>query len=376
MRRIWNRACGMVGKMKKGNKRKRVFTFIISMIAVLSLAACSASAGSGMSGEEKSAAYESTGSYDAPYAEYEEELAVEPAEAAEWDSSADSALADTGTGFASPDQIPNPSAKMIYTASLDMQTLNYDESLEKILAAIRSAGGFIESQTEGNNNYGWYYEEDNSDDRYANITARIPSSGFDSFVDSLEEMGQVTGKSVNAENITQQYYETEASVEALEIERDRLLEMMDKAETIEDMIAVENRLTEVERTLSSYKTDLSYMDKSVEFSTVYIYLDEVQEYTEEPPESFSQRLVFSIKDSLKGFGRGMQNLLIGLIYLLPFLLVIAAVAVVIVLIVRKVSKSHPERAAKRAQKKAEKAKRKAEKAEKKAGNRETEKKEE
>ena len=57
-------------------------------------------------------------------------------------------------------------------------------------------------------------------------------------VESLGNIGQVTSKSSEVENISQKYYDTSTRVEALEIEQARLLEMLSNASEIESMIAI------------------------------------------------------------------------------------------------------------------------------------------
>ena len=314
--------------------KKRLLSSVICALLALLLMSCAASTKYEMSSDEGyyagSGAMADEAAYEEAYDDYDMEAVNEG-------------------GFVTSADVADPARKMIYTANLDIETKQYDDSLAFILTSVANSGGFIETQQESNNSH-YYGQGKYGTTRYAYIAARIPSAGFQPFVDSMGEAGQVNNKSIQAENITQRYNDTEATVEALTIERGRLLEMMDKAETIEDMIAVETRLTEVERSLSAYKTDLSAMDKSVEFSTVYISLNEVAEYQEDP-ETFGQRLAFSIRDSLRNFADGFQDFIIGLIYALPGLLVFALIVFLIILLIRKIRKRNPERAERARQKK-------------------------
>ena len=247
----------------------------------------------------------------------------------------------------------NVSDKLIYSGSITIQTLDYEKTVESIHARIVNAGGFIQYEDETDGNDTWYYSSSSNKagTRYAQIQARIPSEQFSSFMDELSQDGQVMNRHVNADNITQTYSDTEASVKAYEIEQERLLDMMDKAETIEDMIAVEARLSEVEAELNSYKTSLASMDRDVEYSTVSISVDEVREYTEEHDDStFLSRLKETVKDSWSGFLWFMEGLLHLFIRLLPFLIVIGVIG----LIVRTVSKKTEQRRMRKREEKAQK----------------------
>ena len=161
-------------------------------------------------------------------------------------------------------------------------------------------------------------------------------------------------REVSVENITQTYRETEATVKAYEIERDRLLEMMDKAETIEDMIAVEARLSEVEAELSRHKTSLSSMDRDVNYSTVTIWIEEVRVYTEEIDDStLVSRLEETARSSWRGFLRFLEGLLHLFIRLLPFLVLGALLFVLVRVLDKKFGGKHQQKRMERKQRRAE-----------------------
>ena len=234
--------------------------------------------------------------------------------------------------------------KIVYTASLSIQSLEYDQSAASIRRKIREAGGFSEAESEYDKDYNWYrYNAPSSNTRSLSITARIPSDKFEAFLNSLDGDGKIMSKSVNAQNISQVYANKETYKKALEKEQERLLAMMDKAETIEDMIAVESRLSEVERQLNSYKTDLSQMDKDVEFSTVYIDLQEVKRYTETVEKTtFREKLGFAFEDAISSFRDFCEGVILFVVRNFPFLIIFA---IVVALIVRWLAKRRAQKIA-------------------------------
>ena len=152
--------------------------------------------------------------------------------------------------------------------------------------------------------------------------------------------------SVNAENISVSYANHDASRKALEIEQERLLKMMDKAETIEEMIAVEERLTQVERELGNEKTVLSDMDRDVNFSTVYINLEEVFEYSETVVEpTYGERLKRAFGNAIEGFVEFWEDILLFIVGTFPFLIMLAILIVVIVKLARRGQRRRMERKA-------------------------------
>ena len=262
--------------------------------------------------------------------------------AADEESYGEAGDADTGSGDSA--LRAQDGQKIVYTGSLRMQTLEYDKSAASIRQKIREAGGFSESESERDNNYNWYYPNSRSGNtRYLSITARIPSEKFESFLDSLSGDGKIMSRSVNAENISQVYANKESYKKALEKAQERLLAMMDKAETIEDMITVEARLSEVERQLNVYRTDLAAMDKDVEYSTVYIELEEVKRYTEEVVVTpFGEQVKYAFNDAIDSFKEFCQGIVLFVVRYFPYLILLA---IALILVIRASAKSRAKRIA-------------------------------
>lgn len=241
--------------------------------------------------------------------------------------------------------------KIVYTGNVSLQTLEYDDSAQSIHDKITKYGGFIESENTSNEDPYWYYRERTGSSarrvrRSLSITARIPAEKFDAFMKDLEKDGQVINTSVNAQNISVSYANHDASRKALEIEQDRLLKMMEKAETIEEMIAVEERLTQVERELGNEKTTLSAMDRDVNFSTIYISLEEVFEYSETVVETtYGERLKRAFGNAIDGFVEFWEDVLLFIVGTFPFLIMLAVILFAVVKLVRRANRRRAERKA-------------------------------
>ena len=233
----------------------------------------------------------------------------------------------------------NPAAsseKLIYKGELYIETLEYKEALKEIKALIKKYEGIVEYESEYTSGSSWY--NDNAVvNLHSTMRLRIPTKHFEAFMSSMEGAGQITNKDTEVINITKQYNDNSARIEALETQQKRLLEMMDKAETIEDMIAVESRLTEVQTDLNLYKSQKSTMDTDIEYSTITVHLDEVRKYSD-TTKTFGTRFVEAIEDSWINFVETLGDMLIGLVHLLPYIIVI----VLLVLIIKKSKISLPK----------------------------------
>lgn len=221
--------------------------------------------------------------------------------------------------------------KLVYYCDLEIETLDYAGTLASVKEAIQQYGGIIQSEEETDSSYDWYYEDyrKTSGTMRNYIEVRVPSANYESFISALDGVGKITSKSTSIENISQQYYDTTTQIEALQIQEKNLLEMLEKCETIEDMITVQDRLTTVQSDLNRLQTSKQYMDVDVAYSYVNINIEEVMEYhyDEEPikTNTFVDRLTNTIKSTGRGFLRFLETLLFVVIRLIPYLIIVAVI---------------------------------------------------
>lgn len=234
--------------------------------------------------------------------------------------------------------------KLVYTCDLTIQTLKYEETIKAINEKIKEYNGIIEQQTESDDSYNWYYSDyvKREGTLHNYIKVRIPTEKYNDFLSSIEGNGKVINKSQNVENISKTYYETEAIIESLKIQEERLLEMLKSADKIEDMITVEARLTEVQTELNKQKTLLSSMDMDVDYSTINLNIEEVLEYSQSEPgqktNTFIDRLKNTIVDSWKSFLNALEELLFLVIRLVPALIIGLIILVPIYKVLKKKGK--------------------------------------
>jgi len=124
-----------------------------------------------------------------------------------------------------------------------LETLEYDRTLEEMLRVVRESGGYVQnSRTTGAGALGGgsYYT------RNASFTLRVPAENLESFNALLGELGSVTSEHVYVEEVTDYYYDLSSRLEALEIQRDRLEEMLANASSVEEMIVINDSLSGVQ----------------------------------------------------------------------------------------------------------------------------------
>ena len=138
-----------------------------------------------------------------------------------------------------------------------------------------------------------------------------------------------------AEDITLSYVATESRITALETEQKRLLELLAKADSMNDILQIEARLTDVRTELEEVNSKLRLYDNQINYATIYLNLSEVKEYTiVTEPETVWQRISTGFMSSLKGLGKGCTEVFIFLIANLPYLVFLSVIITCVIIITR------------------------------------------
>jgi hypothetical protein len=239
--------------------------------------------------------------------------------------------------------------KLVYHCDLDIETTDYQTTMNDIRAAIKEYGGLIQSENETDSSYNWYYSDYTKTRGTMTdyIEVRVPSQKYDEFVSSLDGVGKITSKSTSIENISQDYYDTTTQIEALEIQEKNLLNMLDMCDTIEDMITVQERLSEVQYQLNSLNTTKRTMDTDVAYSYVNISVSEVMEYSKDTTptktNTFLDRLKNTLSDTWTGFLAFIEWLLFLVIRLIPYIIIIGILCYIFRKKIRKSLAKHKEK---------------------------------
>ena len=125
-------------------------------------------------------------------------------------------------------------------------------------------------------------------------------------------------------------------MKSYDTQEQRLLEIMAQADTVEDMIALESRLSNVRMEKDRLETQLQNWDRQVDYSTVTISLTEVEVLTPEP--TYMEQLGQTFMDSVHWMGRAAKGGVKLLVAVIPVLLPIAVVILAVVLICKAASK--------------------------------------
>lgn len=220
--------------------------------------------------------------------------------------------------------------KLIKTVDLTAETYEFDQLVSTIEKKVRTLGGYMESSSVSTN---W------NDLKCGDFTIRVPADELDRFVSEFAEISNITNKSTDQKDVTLSYVDMESHKAALEAEETSLLKLLENAQSIEDIIALQSRLTEVRYQIESMESQLRTMDNLVDYATIYLYIEEVETYTPVEEPSMGEQISRGLKDSLDDIGRGFKNFVIYVVVNSPYLLIWGVVIAVVIIVLRTIIKA-------------------------------------
>lgn len=248
----------------------------------------------------------------------------------------DSASVTSESGLLSETAVQSWSSarKLIRTVDLTVETTEFDALLEGLTQTVSEVEGYIErSDISGNSLYS------GSGRRYASLTLRIPSDRLDSFISQVETQGNVINKSESTQDVALNYTDIESRKRTLTVEQERLIELLAEADSVDAVIALESRLSEIRYQLESMESQLRTYDNQVDYSTVRISLNEVTVLTPVTPDSIGVRIRKGFAENINGIAAAATDAFVWFVSHIPSLAVVVVIVAVLFFIIRRIGKA-------------------------------------
>ena len=236
--------------------------------------------------------------------------------------------------------------KIIKNGDLSIQTREFDEFLTNLNRSILAVGGYVEASSINGNSY------NKNRMRSADVTARVPAEQLDAFCDQVSELGNVTYKNLYTRDVTLTYVDLESHVKALRTEQETLMELLKKAQEVEDIILIQNRLSDVLYEIESYESTLRTFDDQIAYSSVHLSIQEVQRETTVEKETAGQEIARRFKENWEDVKDGFARFGIDFVSDLPIIIVWVVFLGIVVLVIVRIVKGGPKRKARREKRKA------------------------
>ena len=220
-----------------------------------------------------------------------------------------SGSAASDTDYAPKDE-NDYSQKLIKTHYLTIETLDFDKGTGTIAELVSKYNGYFSSSNVSN-----------SGSRTANYTIRVPSTSLEQFVKEVSGSFNVLSSKLSTDDVTDTYYDLKAQFDSLKQQEARLEQLMTHAETLSELITIDDKLTSVRSSINYVSSRMQYYEKAVDMSFVYITLYETKEYEKMDEPTFFERVGTAIGSGWTAFIAVVGDIFIGLLYAFPFLII-------------------------------------------------------
>jgi hypothetical protein len=139
---------------------------------------------------------------------------------------------------------------------------NADDALARVTTIVESAGGYISSSSRSGE----------GDNLYLSATLRVPAADFSAVMASLRGEGEVLSEDIGSYEVTMQVLDLEARLENLRASEDAFLKLLDRAQTVADVVAVQSELSRIQGDIESYEAQLSGVKDQVEMASINVSL--------------------------------------------------------------------------------------------------------
>lgn len=233
------------------------------------------------------------------------------------------------------------SEKLIYTANVHMETVQFNETLTNIQTILSEIGGFVKTSSVTGDTQ---YNDDGTAyivNRHASYVLRVPAETFQQVMTQVNTLGSVTYSTQEATNVSSQFTDNEARLEALTTQEESLLNIMSQTTDIDALITLQDSIADVRYEIESVERTLRDLQSAVAYSTINLEISETANTINivSGNQSFLQRLGAGFQTGWKSVLTFAQNAAVAVSTASPVILIGLAA---LILFVRH-RKKHPVR---------------------------------
>ena len=185
-----------------------------------------------------------------------------------WSEESSAYEGESGAGFTT---VSIPDRMIVRTGNISLVVEDVSEAIESITRYAEDFNGYVVSSSV------WK----NGDKLAGSISIRVDAVSFNSALAALRSMAvEVTNENTSSQDVTEEYVDLSASLENLNLTRAKLIEIYDKAETVEDILEVQRELTRIEGEIKTTEARMEYLEKTSSTSIIYVQLEQSTMYFE------------------------------------------------------------------------------------------------
>lgn len=213
---------------------------------------------------------------------------------------------------------PDWNKKIIKTASLNIEVKGYKKFNEKAVLAAVQFGGYIANEQQNETEY-----------KIENIiTIKIPVDQFQNAIDFLiTGDGKINEKKITSDDVTTQFVDTKLRLEAKKQVRLRYLDLLKQAKNMEEILQVQSEIDDIQEEIESAAGRINYLSNASAMSTIHLTFYQVLNGAAKDTDT--PGFLKKVKDAFVTGWKGVGEVLVGLVYLWPLIVLLVGVVWVV-----------------------------------------------
>ncbi|MGE5415310.1 MAG: DUF4349 domain-containing protein [Acidobacteriota bacterium] len=237
-----------------------------------------------------------------------------------------------GAQTASAATDPKLPRKIVQNMDMSVEVKDIGKSIDKITDMVKSVGGYIVSSS----------TTTNEDSFTGNIVVKVPADRLISSAKNIGDLGQIRRKGISSEDVTQEFYDSQARLKVLQKKEQRMISFMDQAKKVEELIALENELTNVRSEIEVLQGRINFLNNSTTYSQIVVELIQGKAEKIVAPKGTGSKAWEGLVGSINNLGSFFNWLFIAIITLIPYLIVLGIIYGIYRLIKRRKEKNQAE----------------------------------
>ena len=150
---------------------------------------------------------------------------------------------------------------IVRTVKLALEVNDVAASIEEISRSVQRDGG-------------WVVSTDRSTKHFGFIAVRVPAAKLDDALKWMRQVGvDVLSEASTSTDVTDEYYDLRSRVTSLQATEQALIKLLDRAEDVEDALAVQQELARLQVEIESHLGRIKLLEETAAFSLVNISLN-------------------------------------------------------------------------------------------------------
>ena len=204
--------------------------------------------------------------------------------------------------------------KIVRNGYIVLEVNDITVALNGVTALAKDMDGYVVSSNKSGD----------QDITYGQISIRVPSDRFDEAFDRLRQLAvNVPNENTNSQDVTEEYIDLQAQLRNREATEAQYLELLKKAEKVEDILAIQRELSNVRGEIEQLKGRIQYIDRTSDMALIDVNLQKVK-----PIGGTAWSALETLKSAARGlvsFGKGLADVLIWVAIFSPVWIIILVV---------------------------------------------------